>query len=80
MGMLAMLVSRHSVHFCLRMFTHVVMMCCLKVVMGRCVMVSGSSVMVLTGSVLLFFRHLNRHSNVLLQKVIRFGTEQDAPM
>ncbi len=67
MGMLAMLVSRHSVYFRLVMFTRVVVMCRLKVVMGGCLMVCRSSVMVLTGSVLLFVRHLNRHSNVLLE-------------
>jgi hypothetical protein len=42
--------------------------------------VCGSSVMVLAGSVLLFFRHLNRHVNILLNKMIRFGTVRNAPM
>jgi hypothetical protein len=78
-GMLAMLLSRRSVYFRLVMLTNIVMMCRFKVVMGRCLMMSGSSVMVLAGSVLLFFRHLNRHANVLLKKMIRFGTEQNCP-
>ena len=60
-GMLAMLLSRRSVYFCLVMLTNIVVMCRFKVVMGGCLMVCGSSVMMLTGSVLLFFRHLNRH-------------------
>jgi hypothetical protein len=57
MAMLAMFVSRRSVGFRLVMLAHVVMMCRLKVVMGGCVMMSGSSVMVLAGRVLLF-RHV----------------------
>jgi hypothetical protein len=69
-GMLTMLLSRHSMCFRFVVLAHVVMMCRLKVVMGRCVMMSGSSVMVLAGSVLLFFRHLNRHVNVLLNKSV----------
>jgi len=60
---LAMLLSRRSVYFRLVMLTHVVMMCSLKVVMGRCVMMSGSSVVVLAGSVFLF-----RHVVALLNK------------
>jgi hypothetical protein len=80
MGMLAMLLSRCSVYFRLVMLTNIVMMCRFKVMMGGCLMVCGSSVMVLAGSVLLFFRHLNRHVNILLNKMIRFGTEQHAPM
>jgi hypothetical protein len=77
-GVLAMLVSSRSMYFRLVMLTNVVVMCRLKMVMGGCLMMSGSSVMVLTRSVLHFFRHLNRHVNVLLQAVIRFGTEQCA--
>ena len=77
-GVLAMLVGSRSVYFRLVMLTNVVMMCRLKMMMGGCLMMCGSSVMVLTRSVLLFFRHLNRHVNVLLQKMIRFGTEQYA--
>jgi hypothetical protein len=77
-GVLAMLLSRCSVYFRLFMLTNVVMVCRFKVMMGGCLMVCGSSMMVLTGSVLLFFRHLNRHVNVLLQKMIRVGTEQCA--
>ena len=61
-AMLAMLLSRHSVYFCLVMVAHVVMVRRFKVVMGRCVMMSGSSVMMLTSCVLLFLRHLNRHN------------------
>jgi hypothetical protein len=79
-GMLTMLFSRRSVYFRLFMLTNIVMMCRFKVVMGGCLMMCGSSVMVLAGSVLLFFRHLNRHVYVLLQKMIRFGTEQNAPI
>jgi hypothetical protein len=77
---LAMLLSRRSVYFRLVMLTNIVMMCRFKVMMGGCLMVCGSSVMVLAGSVLLFFRHLNCHVNTLLNKMIRVGTEQDAPM
>jgi hypothetical protein len=66
MGMLAMFVSRHSVCFGIVMLAHIVMMCRFKVVMGGCLMVCGSSVMVLTGTVFLFFRHLDRHVNVPL--------------
>ena len=77
-GVLAMLVGSRSVYFRLVMLTNIVMMCRFKVVMGGCMMMSRSSVMVLTRSVLLFFRHLNCHVNVLLQRVIRFGTEQNA--
>jgi hypothetical protein len=79
-SMFAVLLSRRSVYFRLFMLANVVMMCRFKVVMSRCVMMSGSSVMVLAGSVFLFFRHLNRHVNILLNKMIRYGTEQDAPM
>jgi len=57
MGMLAMFESRHSVCFRLFMLARVVMMCRLQVVMGRCVMMSGSSVMMLAGRVFLF-RHV----------------------
>jgi hypothetical protein len=57
MGMLAMLVSRNSMCFRIVMLAHVVMMCRLQVVMGRCMMMCGSSVMVLAGRVLLF-RHV----------------------
>ena len=60
------------------MLTNIVMMCRFKVMMGGCLMVCGSSVMVLAGSVLLFFRHLNRHVNILLNKMIRFGTVRNA--
>ena len=80
MGMLAVFVSRRSVHLRLVMLTNIVMMCRFKVVMSGCLMVCGSRVMVLTGSVLLFFRYLSRHTNVLLNKMIRFGTEQNTPM
>jgi hypothetical protein len=69
-GVLAMFLSRCSVYFRLFMLTNIVMMCRFKVVMGGCLMVCGSIVMVLTGSVLLFFRHLNRHSTVLLNKSV----------
>ena len=79
-AMLAVLLSRRSMYFRLVMLTTVVMMCRFKVMMGGCLMVCGSSVMVLAGSVLLFFRHLNRHVNVLLHKMIRFGTVQNAPI
>ena len=79
-GMLAMLLSRRSVYFRLVMLTNIVMMCRFKVMMGGCLMVCGSSVVLLAGRVLLFFRHLNRHVNLLLNKLIRFGTEQNAPM
>jgi hypothetical protein len=72
-GVLAVLVSRRSMHFRLNMLILVVMMCCLKVVMGCCVMMSGSNVMMLTGSVLLFVRHV-----VTLLKESVFGTEQVA--
>jgi hypothetical protein len=77
---LAMLLSRRSVYFRLVMLTNIVMMCRFKVMMGGCLMMCGSSVVVLAGSVLIFFRHLNRHVNILLNKMIRYGTEQDAPM
>lgn len=79
-GVLAMLVGSRSVYFRLVMLTNVVVMCRLKMMMSGCMMMSRSSVMVLAGSMLLFFRHLNRHVNVLLQKMIRFGTEQVTPM
>jgi hypothetical protein len=79
-GMLTMLLSRRSVNFRLVMLTNIVMMCRFKVVMGGCLMVCGSSVMVLTGSVLLFFRHLNRHVNVLLNKMIRFRHGAKCPI
>jgi hypothetical protein len=79
-GMLAMLLCRRSVYFRLVMLANVVMMCRLKVMMGGYLMVCGSSVVLLAGRVLLFFRHLNRHVNLLLNKLIRFGTEQIAPM
>jgi hypothetical protein len=78
-GVLAMLLSRRSMYFRLLMLTNIVMMRRFKVVMGGCRMVRRSSVMVLTGSVLLFFRHLNRHATDLLKTMIRFGTERDAP-
>jgi hypothetical protein len=70
MGMLTMLLSRRSVYFRFVMLINIVMMCRLKVVMSGCMMMSGSSVMMLAGSVLLLFRHLNRHSNVLLKKSV----------
>ena len=79
-GMLTVFVGRHGVYFRLVMLTNVVVMCRLKMMMSGCMMMSRSSVMVLAGSMLLFFRHLNRHVNVLLQKMIRFGTEQVTPM
>jgi hypothetical protein len=69
-GVLAMLLSRCSVYFRFVMLTNVVMMCRFKVMMGGCLMVCGSSVMMFTGSVLLFFRHLNRHTNILLNKAV----------
>ena len=77
-GVLAMLVGSRSVHFRLVMLTNVMVMCRLKMMMGGCVMMSRSSVMVLARSVLLFFRHVNCHGNVLRQNTIRFGTEQYA--
>jgi hypothetical protein len=77
-GMLTMLLSRRSVNCRLVMLTNIVMMSRFKVVMGGCVMMSRSSVMVLTGSVLLFFRHLNSH-NECSPKKSRFGTERIAP-
>ena len=40
------------------MLANVVMMCRFKVVMGGCMMVCGSGVMVFAGCVFLFFRHL----------------------
>ena len=61
MRMLTVFVSRHGVCFRIVMLTHVVMVCRLKVVMGCCVMMSGSSVMMLAGSMLLF-----RHVETLL--------------
>jgi hypothetical protein len=79
-GMLAMLLSRRSVYFRLVMLANVVMMRRFKVMMGGCLMMCGSSVVVLAGSVLLFFRHLNRHVNILLSKTTRIGTRQDAPV
>jgi hypothetical protein len=53
---LAMLLSRRSVYFRLVMLTNIVMMCRFNVMMGGCVMMSGSSVMMLAGRVFLF-RH-----------------------
>ena len=79
-GLLTMLFSRRSVYFRLFMLANVVMVCRFKVVMGGCLMVCGSGVMMLAGSVLLSFRHLNRHVKALLHKRIRFGTEQDTPI
>jgi hypothetical protein len=69
-GKLAMFVSRHSVLLRIVMLTHVVMMCRLKVVMGRYGMMSGSSVMMLAGWVFLF-----RHVVVLLNNPFRHGTK-----
>jgi len=77
-GMLAMFVGSRSVYFRLVMLTNVVVMCRLKMMMGGCMMMSRSSMMVLTRSVLLVFRHLNCHVNYLLHKLFRFGTEQCA--
>jgi hypothetical protein len=79
MGMLAMFVSRRSVYFRLVMLTDIVMMCRFKVMMGGCLMVRSSSVMVLAGSVFLFFRHLNRHVNILLSKNDPFRHEARRP-
>ena len=67
-GMLTVLLSRHSVYFRLVMLTNIVMMCRFKVVMGGCLMMCGSIVMVFASSVLLFFRHVGRHVNVLPKK------------
>jgi ubiquitin C-terminal hydrolase len=53
---LAMVLSRRSVNFRLVMLTNIVMMCRFKVVMGCCMMMCGSSVMMLAGRVFLF-RH-----------------------
>jgi hypothetical protein len=78
-SMFAVLLSRRSVYFRLFMLANVVMMCRFKVVMSRCVMMSGSSVMVLAGSVFLFFRHLNRHVNILLSKNDPFRHEARRP-
>ena len=72
-GVLAMFVSRRSMHFRLVMLPLVVMVCCLKVVMGSSVMMSGSGVMMLTSCMLLFVRHV-----VTLLKESVFGTEQIA--
>ncbi len=58
--------------------TNIVMMCRFKVVMSGRMMMSGSSVMVLASSVLLFFRHLSRHVNPLLKKSV--SARNDAPV
>jgi hypothetical protein len=76
-GVLAMLVGSRSVYFRLAMLTNIVMMCRFKVVMGGCMMVCGNSVTVFASS-MLFFRHLNRHTNLLLNRMIRFGKEHSA--
>jgi hypothetical protein len=79
-GVVAMLLRRRSVYFRLFMLTNLVMVCRFEMMMGGCRMVCGGSVMVLTCSVLLFFRHLNRHVNVLLKKMTRFGMAQNTPI
>jgi hypothetical protein len=55
-SMFAVLLSRRSVYFRLVMLTNIVMMCRFKVMMGGCLMVYGSSMMVLAGRVFLL-RH-----------------------
>ena len=54
-GMLAMLFSRCSVYFRLLMLTNLVMMCRFKVLMGGCLMVGGSVVMMLSLAACFFF-------------------------
>jgi hypothetical protein len=66
-GMVAMLLRRRSMYFRLLMLTNVVMVRCFKMMMGGRRMVCGSSMVVLTCSVLLFVRHLSQHLNLLLK-------------
>ncbi len=79
-GVVAMLLRRRSMYFRLFMLTNLVMVCRFKMMMRGCRMVCSGSMMVLACSVLLFFRHLNRHVNVLLKKMARFGMERHAPI